>query len=192
MRKFFTILLSLFITLTTSANVVNMHYIGSTTTNMEESANNAEIVGLSPDTFYVAAYKGKNTNLPGLNKAGDMRLYSDKTSGEGNYIEVLVEGTTGITLDSVQIFTKPNYGSGLDTALIASKLFLQNVNKGTTQQVRIDSILIYYSLPAIDPTPTGIEDVLESDNQVIYNILGMPVDASYKGIVIKGKRKFLQ
>lgn len=38
----------------------------------------------------------------------------------------------------------------------------------------------------------GIEDVVvENDSEVIYNLLGQPVDASYQGVVIKGGKLYI-
>ncbi len=45
------------------------------------------------------------------------------------------------------------------------------------------------------PIPTGVENVSASFNNAtgkIYNIMGQPVDASYKGIVIRDGKKYIQ
>ena len=46
-----------------------------------------------------------------------------------------------------------------------------------------------------DGVPTGIEEVVEclpAEDGIIYNIFGQKVDESYKGIVIKNGRKYIQ
>ena len=45
------------------------------------------------------------------------------------------------------------------------------------------------------PVSSGIEDIIvdEADeNAPVYNVLGQQVDASYKGIVIKNGKKYIQ
>ena len=75
----------------TAYNAV-MKYSGSTTGNMTATGN-ASNVGLDAIVFSVDAGAGETTNLPGLNKAGDMRLYSLKSAeatGNGSYFTVSV------------------------------------------------------------------------------------------------------
>ena len=52
-----------------------------------------------------------------------------------------------------------------------------------------------FSYKVIKNTPTGIEDVIEclpAEDGIIYNIFGQKVDESYKGIVIKNGKKYIQ
>ena len=86
---------------------VVLKYSGSTTTNMAETGN-AENLGLDASIFTVNAGKGETANFPGLNKAGDIRLYSlksDAATGKGAYFVVSVaEGykIKSITVDFKQ------------------------------------------------------------------------------------------
>ena len=70
-----------------------MKYEGSNTTNMVADANNAETVNLDPSIFNVTASKGSASNLPGLNKIGQIRLYS-AADGNGSEFTVAVTGKT--------------------------------------------------------------------------------------------------
>ena len=52
-----------------------------------------------------------------------------------------------------------------------------------------------FNYKVILETPTGIEDVIEclpAEDGIIYNIFGQKVDESYKGIVIKNGKKYIQ
>ena len=70
-----------------------MKYEGSTTINMDGETNNAETVNLDPSIFNVTASKGSASNLPGLNKAGQIRLYN-AADGNGSEFTVAVTGKT--------------------------------------------------------------------------------------------------
>ncbi len=58
---------------------VNMHYTGTTTINLTEDASaNADLLNLpSSEGYTVTADKGSASNYPGLNKAGDLRIYNN-------------------------------------------------------------------------------------------------------------------
>ena len=90
-------------------NVRTLKYTGSTTTNMAATGN-AELVNLDPTEFEVDADKGETTNFPGLNKAGDIRLYSlksDEATGTGaNFTVTYLQGT----IESIKIDFKQNAG----------------------------------------------------------------------------------
>lgn len=132
-----------------------MQYTGSTTANMVgDGANNAEIVGLDADLFTVLADKGANQNLPGLNKAGDIRLYSDKNTGNGNTITVSIANGTinSIVLDIKQTATfVVKAGSTAVTeadgkyAIEASSFSIQNTTTGATTQLQLNKITITYT-----------------------------------------------
>lgn len=66
-------------------------YTGTTTTNMAEG-NNAASVGVDESVFNITADKGGHNMFPGLNKAGQIRLYGK--DGNGNSITVAVTGKT--------------------------------------------------------------------------------------------------
>lgn len=66
-------------------------YTGSTSTNMAEG-NNATNVGVDATLFNITADKGGHNMFPGLNKAGQIRLYGK--DGNGNSIKVAVTGKT--------------------------------------------------------------------------------------------------
>lgn len=66
-------------------------YTGTTNTNMAEG-NNAASVGVDESVFNITADKGGHNMFPGLNKAGQIRLYGK--DGNGNSITVAVTGKT--------------------------------------------------------------------------------------------------
>ena len=141
-----------------------MQYTGGVTTNMVgDGANNAATVGLDADLFTVLAEKGANQNLPGLNKANDIRLYADKNSGNGNTITVsIASGTiTSIVLDIKQTATfVVKAGETAVTeedgayAINATSFSIQNTTTGVTTQLQLNKITITYESGDVPPTPT--------------------------------------
>lgn len=155
MKKFFFLTALLCASMMMFADQATMKYTGTTTVNMVVDANNAEVVGLNADLFTVTADKGGNSNAPGLNKAGDMRLYADKNTGNGNKITVAI---TGGTIDKITIDYKQNKAhevkagdavvTGTDGVFTinAASFSIQNVVTGASDQVQINSIVIDYTL----------------------------------------------
>lgn len=88
-------------------------YSGSETTNMVENENNAAAIGLDATKFEVISEKGGASNHVGLNKAGNIRLYS-------------VEGAAGNSL-----VIKAKAGS---IAKIKLTIVDQGSGKGTNEQ----------------------------------------------------------
>lgn len=141
-----------------------MQYTGGVTTNMVgDGANNAATVGLDADLFTVLADKGANQNLPGLNKANDIRLYADKSTGNGNTITVsIASGTiTSIVLDIKQNATfVVKAGETAVTekndayAINATSFSIQNTTTGATTQLQLNKITITYESGDVPPTPT--------------------------------------
>ena len=132
---------------------VTMAYTGTETTNMAEG-NNAAIMGLTATEWSVIADKGANSNMPGLNKAGDMRLYWSASGGNtitvssltGATIEYIEATFTGDSYSNVSVTVNDKAVSGTDGHynIGASSFVLGNANTANTQ-VRISKIDIYYS-----------------------------------------------
>ncbi len=126
---------------------VTMQYSGSTT-NMSEG-NNAETVGLDANEWSVVPTKGSASNMPGLNKDGDIRLYGHASGG--NYLTI---SSKSYTITTVTItYTSESYNNGkfyvngneTDASNInANEFVIKNANSGTTQ-VRIKSLVINYT-----------------------------------------------
>jgi hypothetical protein len=89
------------------ADEVTMKYSGTTTANMiGDGSNEASSLGLDNAQWSVVANKGGNTNAPGLNKAGDFRLYWH-TNGSNT---ITVESLTKATISQIAItFTGDDY-----------------------------------------------------------------------------------
>lgn len=157
---------SVTLTVTDAPSYVTIAYSGSTT-NMT-GGNDAAKVGVSATDWSVVGYKNKASNLPGLNTAGQIRLYGNasggnyisiKASKEGRTISKIVLTTSNSTNFSVfegdQVISgTPITGvSGTYTFSSNAKAFtIINTNSGTTQ-VYILSIDVYYS-DAVITTPT--------------------------------------
>lgn len=184
MKKIFSLFAAVLFAGSMFAAEAVMQYTGSTTANMVgDGANNAETVGLDADLFTVLADKGANQNLPGLNKAGDIRLYSDKTTGNGNTITVSIANGTinSIVLDIKQTATfVVKAGSTAVTeadgkyAIEASSFSIQNTTTGATTQLQLNKITITYTAGGeesdckwdeIDWFNTGIAETDENFNQ---------------------------
>ncbi len=164
MRKFFSLIAAVLFAGSMMASEAIMQYTGGVTTNMVgDGANNAATVGLDADLFTVLAEKGANQNLPGLNKANDIRLYADKNSGNGNTITVsIASGTiTSIVLDIKQTATfVVKAGETAVTeedgayAINATSFSIQNTTTGVTTQLQLNKITITYESGDVPPTPT--------------------------------------
>ena len=151
MKKFFSILAAVLFAGSMMAAEAVLQYTGGVTANMVgDGANNAATLGLDADLFTVLADKGSASNLPGLNKANDIRLYTDKNSGNGNIITVsIASGTiTSIVLDIKQtatfvvkagetVVTEANGAYAINTASFS----IQNTTKGTNTQLQLNKIL---------------------------------------------------
>lgn len=133
--------------------VVTIEYTGSTT-NMT-GGNDAATVGLDAEKWSVVGAKGDNSNFPGLNKAGDIRLYW--ASGNSNTLTV-TSLETGSTINSITItYTGDSYNNGKVLVggnvvpLSAGSYSINNtsfvITNGNTSnvQVRIKSIEINYT-----------------------------------------------
>ena len=134
--------------------IVTLQYSRTTTTNMT-GGNDAALVGLDADKWSVVGAKGDNSNLPGLNKAGDIRLYW--ASGNSNTITVTAL-ETGTTINSITItYTGSSYNKGKvlvggsevklsgGSYPINSTSFVITNGNTSNVQVRISNVVINYT-----------------------------------------------
>ena len=137
------------------ADEVTMKYSGTTTANMiGDGSNEASSLGLDNAQWSVVANKGGNTNAPGLNKAGDFRLYWH-TNGSNT---ITVESLTKATISQIAItFTGDDYSNVSITVggeevtgengvfkINSTSFVIGNANT-TNVQVRIKQIVITYT-----------------------------------------------
>ncbi len=153
MRKFLSLLMVAMLAFNAWAATVDLAYPGGTTTNMT-GQNDASLVGLDATTWSVVGTKGGSNNYPGLNQAGDIRLYWAETGGN----TLTVTSLNGATINSVQfVFTGNNYSNiyvqvgGEDVTatsgvyeINASSFVIGNANTSSAQ-VRIKKITIDYT-----------------------------------------------
>ncbi len=137
-----------------------MKYTGSTTGNMTGN-NDAATVGLDAEIFSVIGNKGGTNNNCGLNKSGQIRLYGNKTDGNGSYFTVTV--AEGYTIKSIKITfsnttnnkncqltvdeTSTTFDGSSNTwemDINSDSFVLKNVVTGSTTQIYIASIEITY------------------------------------------------
>ena len=74
-----------------------------------ETDNNAAIIGLDPEMFTVLGNVldgGSYTNPIGLNKAGSIRLYSNRETGEGNILTISIKD--GYKISKIEFTFLPN------------------------------------------------------------------------------------
>ena len=131
-----------------------MEYTGGTTTNMKDG-NNAATVGLDETLFNITSTKTASGTHVGLNKANDIRLYANKSDGNGNILTIsMLNGSsiTKITLDIKQeanFVVKANGKSitGADNVYIIDypSCSIQNTTTGATTQLHLYSITIEYT-----------------------------------------------
>ncbi|MGI6729415.1 MAG: immunoglobulin-like domain-containing protein [Bacilli bacterium] len=74
---------------------VTAAYSGATT-NMTDG-NNASTIGLNPDLFTVTAIKNSPNQNVGLNKDGQIRIYTDRNDGNGNILQISIAAGFKIT-----------------------------------------------------------------------------------------------
>ena len=150
------------------ADEVTMKYSGSTTTNMTGD-NDAALFGLDDAAWSVVAEKGGNNNFPGLNKAGDLRLYwASAENGGGN--KITVSSLRGATINKIAMtFTGDSYKNVSVTvgenavqaaqdgsyAIDAESFVLGNANE-TNVQVRISELVITYTAGSDTRTETRV------------------------------------
>jgi len=176
MKKIFSLLAAVLFAGSMMAASATMQYSGSTTTNMDTVANNAATLGLDANLFTVSALKGANQNAPGLNKAGDIRLYADKTNGNGNSIIVTIANGTidSIALDikaaatyEVKAGATAVTGTNDVFAINATSFSIQNITTGANTQLQLNKITIHYTAEGGEPVEPGDEPVAEE--AVVYN-----------------------
>ncbi len=162
MKKLFTILAAVCFAGSMMAATATMQYKGTTTTNMADGANNAATVGLDADLFNVVSDKGSASNHIGLNKAGTIRLYAHKDSGNGNILTVTIsEGTIdAITLNVAQEATYEvkagetvvTATEGTTYAINAASFSIQNKTAGASTQLHLNSVAISYTTTTVEPS----------------------------------------
>ncbi|MFU8785802.1 MAG: immunoglobulin-like domain-containing protein [Candidatus Izemoplasmataceae bacterium] len=111
------------------AVTVTAEYPGGTTTNMAaEPENNAATIGLDEDLFTVLSIKNVPSNQIGLNTAGQIRIYADRATGDGNTLSIsIAEGYT---------ITKVEFVFGASTNNPTAELIL-----GTTEYSLVNTDL---------------------------------------------------
>ncbi len=162
MKKLFTILAAMCFAGSMMAATATMQYKDTTTTNMADGANNAATVGLDADLFNVVSDKGSASNHIGLNKAGTIRLYAHKDSGNGNILTVTIsEGTIdAITLNVAQEATYEvkagetvvTATEGTTYAINAASFSIQNKTAGASTQLHLNSVAISYTTTTVEPS----------------------------------------
>ena len=143
---------------------VTLQYSGSTTTNMDGS-NQAATLGLEAAAWSVVGDKGNNSNYPGLNKDGDIRLYYN-ASGSNT---LTISSLTGATITSITITYNTGYENGkvlVGSSVVTGTNGTYNINSssfvvtnGNTSntQVRFSKIVINYTLSSAVNTTTTID-----------------------------------
>ena len=151
---------------------VTLAYTGTTTGNMDLEANNAAAVGLDETKWNVIATKGDNSNAPGLNKSGDIRIYyGDPTSNtitvtsldETVTISTIVITYTGDTYSNGKILVNDAVVTGTNgTYEINANSFTITNGNTSNIQVRLKNIVINYTAGAA-ATYSEYSTVCESD-----------------------------
>ena len=147
------------------AEKVTLAYSGTTTSNMTGN-NDAALFGLSETEWGIFGAKGGNSNFPGLNKDGDIRLYYHADGGN----TLTVQAYGGVTIDSIAItYTGTSYsnayvavnGENVEISEgvypINGRAFVVGNANTSSAQVRIKEIVINYTNPNDSRTATTIE-----------------------------------
>ena len=131
---------------------VVMKYTGTTTTNMT-GENDAATLGLDAEKWSVIGAKGGNTNMPGLNKEGTIRLYYAANGSNTITVKSLTNATiNSVTLDlkasnkNISVTVDGNAVEGTeDTYAINSTSFVLGNANTSNAQVHIYSVTINYT-----------------------------------------------
>lgn len=165
MKKIFTLTLLAILGMSSAwADEVTMKHSLTTTANMEaDGSNEAATFGLDASAWSVTADKGGANNAPGLNKAGDFRLYWHANGGN----TITVSSLTGATITSIamtfngasysnaSVTVEGNAVSGTDgNFAINSRSFTIGNGNTSNAQVRISQIVITYTAGAPDTKQT--------------------------------------
>ena len=165
MKKIFTLTLLAILGMSSAwADEVTMKHSFTTTENMKaDGSNEAATFGLDASAWSVTADKGGASTAPGLNKAGDFRLYWNANGGN----TITVSSLTGATITSIDMtFNGASYSNASVTvedkavsgthgnfAINSSSFTIGNGNT-TNTQVRISQIVITYTAGASDNKQT--------------------------------------
>ncbi len=165
MKKIFTLTLLAILGMSSAwADEVTMKHSFTTTENMKaDGSNEAATFGLDASAWSVTADKGGASTAPGLNKAGDFRLYWNANGGN----TITVSSLTGATITSIAMtFNGASYSNASVTvedkavsgthgnfAINSSSFTIGNGNT-TNTQVRISQIVITYTVGASDNKQT--------------------------------------
>ena len=164
MKKVLSLLMMLMLAVGAWAATFDLEYPGGTTTNMT-GGNDAALFGLDATAWSVVGAKGASNNFPGLNQAGDIRLYGNAEGGN----TLTVSSLNGATINSITFeFTGANYSNiyvKVDGETVtategvyeigASSFVVGNANASTTQ-VRIKKITIDYTAGTAPTVATPI------------------------------------
>ncbi len=200
MKKLFTILAAVCFAGSMMAATATMQYKGTTTTNMAADANNAATVGLDADLFNVVSDKGSASNHIGLNKAGTIRFYAHKDSGNGNILTVtILDGTIdAITLDVAQTATfEVKAGENVVTAtegttyaIGATSFVIQNKTQGASTQLHLNKIDITYTSSTSTPEQPTVTYTVAGSSEAAFgttwscdnaaNDMTLQADGTYK------------
>lgn len=164
MKKIFTLTLLAILGMSSAwADEVTMKHSLTTTENMKaDGSNEAATFGLDASAWSVTADKGGATNAPGLNKAGDFRLYYHANGGNTITVSSLTGATitsiamtfNGATYSNASVTVEGNAVSGTDGnfAINSSSFTIGNGNTSNTQ-VRISQIVITYTAASSPSRP---------------------------------------
>ncbi|MDO9629658.1 MAG: hypothetical protein Q7I99_07130 [Acholeplasmataceae bacterium] len=119
-----------------ATTTVTASYTGATTNMTASPANNAALVGLDPAMFTVTSTLGLASVQVGLNVAGQIRIYANRASGDGNTLMIAIAAgykITGVTITYGASTTSPTATLTLgtvETLLLAADL----LNKTTAYE----------------------------------------------------------
>ena len=138
---------------TAFANQVTMKYSGTETTSMT-GGNDADLLGLNAREWSVIGNSGASTYYPGLNKAGNFRLYFHKngantitvTSLTGATINYISMSFTGTDYSNVSVIANGETVTAVDDkwTINCSSFVLGNANTENVQ-VQIKELVIDYT-----------------------------------------------
>lgn len=152
--------------------VVTLSYTGEETIKFseDETVNNAELVNLNPDLFEVLGTVNASYNNPiGLNKNQTIRLYSNRDTGNGNRLAVIVK--EGYEIVEVEIDFNINEKSPATNAKLALGENLEDLLKDdivSTKLTRKDLSINGFSLTNTYQAESGSNQIHINNIKITY------------------------
>ncbi len=128
------------------------------------------------------------------------KIYLGITAEEGTTVRLKIQETRNADIDptwrTIRVFTQNDLPFHGEIELNPESRFVKIVPTSISGAVSLNAFRISDANGDFGPDFSGIEDVIidnnDDDDAPVYNLMGIQVDETYKGIVIKNGKKYIQ